>query len=293
MHDDLRAEAKALTTIDANLSRRRFMATSALAAGFAVAAGPLNAQSVITTGATGLVAGDVSIPTPDGSIPGYRAMPAAGGPFPVAIVAHEVFGMHEHIKDVARRFAKAGYFALVPALFTRVGDTSRLTTFEQIRPLIAKVTDRNVMADMDAGIAFAKASAKADTAKLGVTGFCGSGRYVWLYCAHNPALKAGVAWYGPLTGEPTETRPKNPIDIVADIKCPVLGLYGAADQGIPNETVERVREALKKAGKTGEIVLYEDTPHGFHADYRASYRPEQAKDAWARCLAWFKQYGAA
>ena len=293
MLDDLRAEVKALTTIDATLSRRRFMATSALAAGFAVAAGPLNAQGVITTDSTGLVAGDVSIPAPDGSIPGYRAMPAAGGPFPVVIVAHEIFGMHEHIKDVARRFAKAGYFALVPALFTRVGDMSGMTTIEQIRPLVAKVTDRNVMADMDAGIAFAKASAKADAAKLGVTGFCGGGRYVWLYSAHNPALKAGVAWYGPLIGEPSEVRPKNPIDVAADIKCPVLGLYGAADQGIPNDAVERMREALKKAGRTGEIVLYEDTPHGFHADYRASYRPGPAKDAWARCLAWFKQYGAA
>lgn len=293
MPDDLRAEVKALTSIDANLSRRRFMATSAMVAGFAVAAGPLNAQSVITTDSTGLVAGDVAIPIPGGSIPGYRAMPASGGPFPVVVIAHEIFGMHEHIKDVARRFAKAGYFAIVPALFTRAGDMSQMTTIEQLRPLVAKVKDSDVMADMDAAVAFAKASGKADTTKLGVTGFCGGGRYVWLYCAHNPAVKAGVAWYGPLVGQPSETRPKNPIDVVADLKAPVLGLYGAADQGIPVDTVERMRATMTSAGKTGEILLYEDTPHGFHADYRDSYRPGPAKDGWARCLAWFRQFGAA
>ena len=273
-------------------TRREFVMT-ALAAGFALAVGPVSAQT-ITTDATGLEAGEIKIPVPDGEIPAYRAMPAAGGPFPVVLVVQEIFGVHEHIKDICRRFAKLGHLAVAPELYARQGDVSRMTDMNEIMTkAVAKVSDAQVMADLDAAVSWAEKSGKGDVTKLGITGFCWGGRIVWLYAAHSPRLKAGVAWYGRLVGQPTELTPKYPLDVVSALKAPVLGLYGGADQGIPHETVEQMRAALQAAGNPSQIVLYPDTPHGFHADYRASYRQEQAQDGWKRLQEWFKKYGAA
>ncbi|MGE3821142.1 MAG: dienelactone hydrolase family protein [Isosphaeraceae bacterium] len=276
-------------TVD--LSRRQFTVTS-LAAGFALAVQPVSAQT-ITTGTEGLEAGEVKIPVKDGEIPAYRAAPATGGPFPVVLVVQEIFGVHEHIKDICRRFARLGYLAVAPELYARQGDVSKLTDFPEILKIVSKVPDAQVMADLDAAVAWAKGTGKAETTRLGVTGFCWGGRIVWLYSAHNPAVKAGVAWYGRLVGPTEELHPRNPIDLVGELKAPVLGLYGGADNGIPVESVEKMRAALKEAGKPSEIVLYPDTPHGFHADYRPSYRKDKAEDGWKRLLAWFKQHGVA
>jgi carboxymethylenebutenolidase len=274
-----------------DLSRREMLVTT-LATGFAVAVQPVAAQTVITTDSSGLEAGAVSIKAADREIPGYRAMPATGGPFPVVLVVQEMFGVHEHIQDVCRRLAKAGYMAIAPELYARQGDVSKLSS-DEIRPIVAKVPDRQVMSDLDAAIAFAKASGRGDTGRLGITGFCWGGRIVWLYAAHNPELDAGVAWYGRLVGETTEMTPRHPVDVVANLKAPVLGLYGGSDQGIPIDTVEKMRAACKAAGKTCEFVLYPNAPHAFHADYRPSYREEPAKHGWSRLLAWFKQHGVA
>jgi carboxymethylenebutenolidase len=286
MHEDL---LSLLPKIE--FTRREFVVTS-LAAGFAMAVQPVAADT-ITTDTNGLEAGEVKITVADGTIPAYRAMPEKGGPFPVVLVVQEIFGVHEHIKDICRRFAKLGYLAVAPELYARQGDVSKLTAFPEIIKIVSKVPDSQVLSDLDATVAFAKATGKADTTKLGVTGFCWGGRIVWLYAAHNPNLKAGVAWYGRLVGDKTDLQPKYPIDVVADLKAPVLGLYGEADQGIPVASVEKMRAALKEAGKTGEIVLYPATPHAFYADYRPSYRKEQADDGWKRCLEWFKKNGVA
>ena len=273
-------------------TRREFVMT-ALAAGFALAVRPVSAQT-ITTEATGLEAGEIKIPVPDGEIPAYRALPAAGGPFPVVLVVQEIFGVHEHIKDICRRFAKLGHLAVAPELYARQGDVSQVTDMNEIMTkVVAKVSDAQVMADLDAAVNWAEKSGKGEVTKLGITGFCWGGRIVWLYAAHSPRLKAGVAWYGRLVGQPTELTPKYPLDVVSALKAPVLGLYGGADQGIPSATVEQMRAALQAAGNPSQIVLYPDTPHGFHADYRASYRQEQAQDGWKRLQEWFKKYGAA
>jgi carboxymethylenebutenolidase len=286
MHDDL---TRLQPRFD--FSRREFVVTS-LAAGFAVAAQPV-ASTTISTDANGLEAGEVKIPVADGTVPAYRAMPAEGKDFPVILVVQEIFGVHEHIKDTCRRLAKLGYFAVATEMYARQGDVSKFT-FEQIQEIfkiVSKVPDAQVKSDLDATVAWAKASGKADTSRLGITGFCWGGRIVWLYAAHNPNLKAGVAWYGRLTGAADELHPKHPIDLVASISAPVLGLYGAADQGIPVASVDKMKDALQAAGKTAEIVVYPDTPHAFFADYRPSYRKEQAEDGWKRMLAWFKKYG--
>ncbi|MFO0807515.1 MAG: dienelactone hydrolase family protein [Gemmataceae bacterium] len=272
--------------------RREFVVTS-LAAGFALAVQPVSAQT-ITTDAKGLEAGEVKIPVTGGDIPAYRAMPATGGPFPVALVVQEIFGVHEHIKDICRRFAKLGYLAIAPEMYARQGDVSKITDIQKIiGDVVSKVPDKQVMADLDAAVAWAKASGKGDTAKLGITGFCWGGRIVWLYAVHNPNLKAGVAWYGRLVGQKNDLQPKYPVDIAAEIKAPVLGLYGEADTGIPLDSVEKMRAALKEAKKPGEIVVYPKAPHGFHADYRPSYRKTDAEDGWKRLQKWFKDHGAA
>jgi carboxymethylenebutenolidase len=286
MHEDL---LSLLPKVE--LTRRDFVVTS-LAAGFALAVQPVSAAT-ITTDTEGLEAGEVKVPVADGQIPAYRAMPAKGGPFPTVLVVQEIFGVHEHIKDICRRFAKLGYFAIAPEMYARQGDVSKLTDFQEIFKIVSKVPDKQVMSDLDAAVAFAKGTGKADTAKLGITGFCWGGRIVWLYSAHNPNLKAGVAWYGRLVGDKTELQPKYPIEVVADLKAPVLGLYGEADQGIPVASVEKMREALKAANKPSEIILYPETPHAFYADYRQSYRQKAADDGWARLQAWFKKNGVA
>lgn len=266
-------------------------AVTALAAGFALAVTPVSAET-ITTDTDGLVAGEVTIPVGATTIPGYRAAPAAGGPFPVILVVQEIFGVHEHIRDVCRRLAKLGWLAVAPELYFRQGDVSKLDNFQEIiSKVVSKVPDAQVMADLDATVAWA-GEHDGDTDRLGVTGFCWGGRIVWLYAAHAPKVKAGVAWYGRLVSQTDDLHPRNPVDVAAALHAPVLGLYGGADQGIPNDSVETMRAALAAAGGKSEIVLYPDAPHGFHADYRPSYRRDTAEDGWKRLVAWFRTHGA-
>lgn len=270
------------------LHRRDFLATK-LAAGFALAVQPITADT-ITTSAEGLVAGEVNIPSGDVSIPAYRAMPAAGKAFPVVLVVQEIFGVHEHIKDVCRRFGKLGYLAIAPEMYARQGDVSKLQNIQEIfQKVVSKVPDAQVMADLDAAVDWAAKSGKGDVARLGITGFCWGGRVVWLYAAHSAKLKAGVAWYGRLVGQASEMTPKHPVDVAASLKAPVLGLYGGQDQGIPQDTVEKMRAALKAAGKPSEIVVYPQAGHGFNADYRPGYNKEAAEDGWKRLQEWFRQ----
>jgi carboxymethylenebutenolidase len=272
-------------------ARRGFIVTS-LTAGFALAVQPVSAQT-ITTDTSGLEAGEVKIPAQGGDMPAYRAMPAKGSNFPVVLVVHEIFGVHEHIMDICRRFAKLGWLAVAPNLYARQGRVDNISNFEEIRKVVGQVPDSQVLADLDATVAWA-AKNKGNADKLGVTGFCWGGRIVWLYAAHQPKLKAGVAWYGGVAArQASELQPKSPLDLAGDLKAPVLGLYGEADQGIPVATLEEMRAKLKAAGKTGEIVIYPAAPHGFHADYRPSYRKEAAEDGWKRLLEWFRKYGAA
>ena len=288
---NMEADIRSLWPMLAPSRREAMMAT--LATGFALATQPVAADTTITTDAQGLEAGEVQIPTADVAIPAYRAMPAAGGPFPVVLVVQEIFGVHEHIKDVCRRLAKAGYLALAPEMYVRQGDVSNLKSIDEIRTVVAKVPDSQVMSDLDAAVAYAAETGRGDTERLAITGFCWGGRITWLYAAHNPKVRAGIAWYGRLVGEASEMTPRHPVDVAQDLKAPVLGLYGSADQGIPLDTVEAMRAACKAAAKTCEIVVYDGAPHAFHADYRPSYRAEPAKDAWARLLAWLKQHGVA
>jgi carboxymethylenebutenolidase len=284
------ADAKSLANrID--FSRRTMLVTS-LATGFAAAVQPVMAQT-ITTGAAGLDAGEIKIKTADVEIPAYRAMPATGTGFPVVLVVQEIFGVHEHIKDVCRRLAKLGYMAIAPEMYARQGDVAALKSIDEIRPIVAKVPDTQVMSDLDAAVAYAKASGKGNTDKLAITGFCWGGRITWLYTAHNPGVKAGVAWYGRIVGDATPLQPKHPIDIAAALNGPVLGLYGGADTGIPNDTVEKMKAACDAAKKPCEIKIYPDTPHAFHADYRPSYRADAAKDGWAKLTAFLKANGVA
>jgi carboxymethylenebutenolidase len=273
---------------------RREMLAASLATGFAAAVRPLAAQTMIHTDSDGLEAGAVNIPAADRELPGYRAMPAKSGPFPVILVVQEIFGVHEHIRDLCRRLAKQGYMAIAPELYVRQGSVADMTDIKEIiGKVVSKVPDAQVMSDLDAALAYAKASGRGDVSKLGITGFCWGGRIVWLYAAHSSALKAGVAWYGKLIGDSSANTPRHPIDLVTDLKAPVLGLYGGADQGIPIETVDRMRAACKAAGKECELIVYPDTPHAFNADYRPSYRPEAANDGWARMLTWFRAHGVA
>ncbi len=272
-------------------SRRSFIKTGALATGFALASRPILAQT-ITTDTEGLTAGEVMIPVDDSQIPAYRAMPATDGPFPLILVVQEIFGVHEHIQDLCRRLAKLGYIAVAPEMYFRQGDVSQLTNIQQIiSEVVSKVPDAQVMADLDATIAWAQASGSADVERLGITGFCWGGRIVWLYAAHNPQVKAGVAWYGRLVGESSDNTPTHPVDIAANLEVPVLGLYGEADQGIPVETVDQMRTALGDNPSQSQIIVYPEAPHGFFADYRDSYRPEIATMAWNELQTWFSQNG--
>jgi carboxymethylenebutenolidase len=268
--------------------RRGFLVTS-LSAGFAASVLPVGAQT-ITTSTDGLEAMEIKIPAQGGDIPGYCAAPATGTGFPLVLVVQEIFGVHEHIRDVCRRFAKQGYMAIAPELYARQGDVSKLTAIPEILPIVGKVPDAQVMADLDAAVAYAKKTGKANTDRLAVTGFCWGGRITWLYAAHNPNVKAGGAWYGRVAGATTELQPKNPIDLADKINGEVLGLYGAADPGIPNDTVEAMRVTLAAYGKFSNIVSYPDTPHAFHADYRPSYRKAAADDAWAKLTAHFAKH---
>jgi carboxymethylenebutenolidase len=280
------------------LGRRGFLAGSA-AAGFAasvVPTGPLLAQT-ITTPTTGLRTGDVLIRTADGrSMPGYFAAPANVSGAPTIVVVQEIFGVHEHIKDVCRRFARAGWLAIAPELYFRFGDPQQYPTVAQITgELVPKVTDAQVMSDIDATVAYAHVNG-GDRDRLGITGFCWGGRIVWLYSAHNPGVKAGVAWYGRLTGPTNAATPFHPYDVAVNLKAPVLGLYGGADTGIPVNTVDEMKTRLAAGNpysKASEFVVYPDAPHAFHADYRPSYRKDVADDGWKRATAWFRKHGVA
>lgn len=287
MHDELRSFLP-----KSDFTRRDFV-VSTLATGFALAVMPVSAET-ITTDTKGLEAGEVKIKTGDGEMPAYRAMPAGGKSPPVVLVVQEIFGVHEHIKDLCRRLAKLGYLAVAPELYARQGDVSKLTDFKEIiSKVVSKVPDSQVMSDLDATAAWAKESGAGDTSKLAVTGFCWGGRITWLYAAHNPKLKAGVAWYGRLTGDKDDQHPKHPLEIAGDLKAPVLGLYGGKDTGIPMDQVEKMQGLLKEAKSSSEIHVYPDAPHGFNADYRPSYTEAAAKDGWSRMLAWFKKHGVA
>ena len=272
------------------LDRRGFIVT-ALGAGFALSVTPTAAQSPIKTGSEGLTAGEVKIKVADGELVAYRAMPAGKTGLPVVMVVSEIFGVHEYIADVCRRLAKEGYLAIAPELFARYGDPRKYASVADLySAVIAKVPDSGVAADLDACAAWA-AKNGGDGARLGITGFCWGGRQVWLYAAHNPALKAGVAWYGRIDGEVNDRTPKYPLDVAAQLKGAVLGLYGSADQGIPMDDVGAMKDALAKAGSKSQVHVYEGAPHAFHADYRPTYRKEPAEDGWKRLLAWFRQNG--
>jgi len=285
---------------EGGLSRRNALKATATGAAFgttfALSVQPVQAQTMIVTPADGLTAGVVKVKTKDGKeMDAYRAMPATGQGFGTILVVQEIFGVHAHIADLCRRFAKLGYYAIAPELYFRQGDPKSISDVQALlREIVAKVPDEQVMGDLDATVDFAKGEGKADTAKLGITGFCWGGRIVWLYAAHSAGLKAGVAWYGRVVGDSTPLTPKHPVGIAKDLKAPVLGLYGGADTGIPNDTVDRMRAALKDgspAAQKSQIDTYADTPHAFNADYRPSYRKEQAEDAWKKAVAWFKTNG--
>jgi len=289
----MREDLLALVTNKEKWNRRDFVA-SGLATGFALAVQPVCAQTMIVTDTRGIAAGEVRIPVKDGTIPAYVAYPEKGKVFPMVLVVQEIFGVHEHIKDVCRRLAKIGYLAAAPELYYRQGDPAKLSDNKEIfAQIVSKVPDPQVMSDLDATVAWARGLGLAHKSKLAITGFCWGGRIVWLYAAHNQGLKAGVAWYGRVVGDKSNVTPTNPIDVVDRINAPVLGLYGGADAGIPNETVDRMRAALKAAGKKSDIHIYPDTPHAFHADYRPSYRKEQAEDGWKRLRAWLRKNGVA
>ena len=272
--------------------RRDFLAT-ALGASAALAASGTSAQQIVTD-TVGLDAGDVTIKVADGTIPGYRAMPATGGPFPVILVAPEVFGMNPYMKDVVRRLAKAGYYAITPDVYARKADLAKIPNIAEIIPIVNAKADTEMMSDFDATVAFAKASGKADVDKLGITGFCRGGRTTWMYAAHNPKLRAGVAWYGSLGGKTSDAMPKHPLDLAKEVKAPVLGLYGGKDSGIPLADVDKMRDALKGSGSKSEFVVYAEAGHGFNADFRPDdYRKQDAEEGWKRMLAWFKLWGVA
>lgn len=273
---------------------RRAVLRAALGVGYAAAA-PVVAQTAIRTPSDGLQVGEVQVSVGGETIPVYRAAPAGRTGLPVVLVISEIFGVHDYIADTARRFARAGYLALAPDLFVRQGDPMAYGELARLlSELIAKVPDAQVLADLDACVAWAAAHG-GDARRVAVTGFCWGGRQTWLYAAHNPQLRAAVAWYGRLEGERTPLQPQHPLDVAQRLHAPVLGLYGGADTGIPLASVERMQAALRAgsaAARASEFIIYPDAPHAFHADYRLSYRAEAAADGWRRCLAWFARHGA-
>ena len=298
LREDLKAEFNSLLpgqTTEAGATRRTALKT-ALGVGYAATALPIMAQTAIKTPADGLTAGEVTIEVNGFKMPAYRAAPAGKTGLPVVLVIQEIFGVHEYIADTARRFAKAGYLAIAPELFARQGDpTSYGEMAKLIAEVVSKVPDPQVMGDLDATVKWAGANG-GDLSKVGITGFCWGGRQTWLYAAHSKSIKAGVAWYGRLVGAQNELTPKNPVDVAASLNGPVLGLYGAADTGIPLDTLDKMKTVLatgNAAAKASQFVVYPDAPHAFHADYRPSFRKEPAEDGWKRALAWFKQQGVA
>ncbi|MGH8796816.1 MAG: dienelactone hydrolase family protein [Caldimonas sp.] len=277
-----------------DFSRRDFVRT-AVGSGFAAAVLPVGAQT-IRTDSIGLTVGEITIMVGDFKMPAYRAMPAGKTNLPVVLVVSEIFGVHEHIADVGRRFAKLGYLAIAPELFVRQGDAGSYGEVGKlVAEVVSKVPDAQAMGDLDATVAWAGRNG-GDTARLGITGFCWGGRITWLYDAHSAAVKGAVAWYGKLVGAASALNPKHPVDLVGELHAPVLGLYGGADTGITQDTVEQMKKALAAgngAAQHSQFVVYPDAPHAFHADYRPSYRKEAAEDGWKRCIAWLKSNGVA
>lgn len=298
LSNDLKNEFNSLLpgTSTPDGAARRTALQAVLGAGYAASVLPVMAQSVIKTPTDGLTTGEITVDVKGFKMPVYRAQPASKTRLPVVLVLSEIFGVHEYIADVANRFARAGYLALAPELFVRQGDAQSYGEIAKLQAeIISKVPDGQVMGDLDAALAWAGANG-GDLSKVAVTGFCWGGRQTWLFNAHNKSIKAGVAWYGRITGAKTELTPKNPIDIATVLNGPVLGLYGGADSGIPVSDVEKMKTALaggNAAAKASEFVVYPDAPHAFHADYRATYRKEAAEDGWKRTLAWFKLHGVA
>jgi len=274
------------------LSRRGFFmtATAATAAGYTLAAGPVRAQA-ITTDTAGLTVGEAKAKVADGEMPVYFARPANAANAPVILVAMEIFGLHEYIRDVTRRLAKLGAFAVAPDYYFRKGDLTKVTAQPELMPLVNAKPDAELLADLDATVAWAK-SQGGNTDRLGIMGFCRGGRTVWQYAAQNAGLKAGVAFYGSLVDPPAQAAvwPRSPTQRAAEMKAPVLGLYGEADQGIPVAQVDAMKAALAAAGKTFDFKVYPGAPHGFHADYRPSYRKEAAEAAWGEMVAWLKKH---
>lgn len=298
MHADLQAEFNALLPgqgTEAGATRRTAL-KAALGVGYAAAVLPIMAQTAIKTPTDGLTTGEVMIDVKGFKMPAYRAAPAGKSNLPVVLVLSEIFGVHEHIADVANRFARAGYLAIAPELFVRQGDAQSYGEMAKlIAEVINKVPDAQVMGDLDATVQWAGANG-GDLSRVGVTGFCWGGRQTWLFTAHSKYIRAGVAWYGRIVGANNDLTPRNPIDIATSLNGPVLGLYGGADTGIPLDTVEKMKGALaggNTASRASQFVVYPEAPHAFNADYRPSYRKEAADDGWKRCLAWFKANGVA
>jgi carboxymethylenebutenolidase len=277
---------------DKDFDRRDFI-WSALGASAALALSSPAAAQQVTTDTSGIAADDISIPTATGALRGYRAMPLTGGPFPVVLVAAEIFGLNHYIKDICRRLAKVGYYAIVPDLYSRKADLTKLSSMAEISPIVNSKYDTELVSDYDATVDFARASTKGDVTRMAITGFCRGGRTTLVYAAANPRLKAAAAWYGPVGGQANEFTPRTAMDRVGEIKVPVLGLYGAKDAGIPAEQVEKFFAALKAAGTPSELVMYPEAGHGFNADFRPdNYRKADSEDGWKRMLAWFAKYGA-
>jgi carboxymethylenebutenolidase len=284
--DDLAPKRPRALSLD-----RRTWVKGSLSIGFCAAISPVFGQT-ITTSAEGLIAGEVKFSAGDVDIPGYRAMPDDGGTFPTVLVIHEIFGVHEHIKDVCRRWAKLGYYAIAPELFARQGDAAAEKDMSKLMAdIVGKKPDAEAISDLDATLAFAKASGSADVNRAAVTGFCWGGRQAWLYAAHNPTLGAGVAWYGPLANVTNGLRPKNPPDIVGELRVPVLGLYGGLDKGITHDQIVAMQKKLADAGGSSKIIVYDDAGHAFYADYRPSYVKADAEASWKAATAWLKEHG--
>jgi len=262
---------------------------------YAAAVHPARLDTAIHTDVQGLDTAEVRIPVRDGELPAYQASPSGMlGAVPVVLVVEEIFGIHEYIRDVCRRLAKAGYFALAPDLFARQGDVLKMKDQQEIlSQVVSRVPDEQVMADLDEAAEYAARTGKADLARFGLTGFCWGGRIAWLYAAHSNRLRAAVAWYGRLIHPVSKLQPRTPVDVAPELKCPVLGLYGEADPAIPLEHVESMRQAIRAASKNASLMVYPGAGHGFHADYRATYHKDAATDGWLRLREWFREYGVA
>ncbi len=275
---------------------RRSAIKAAIGMGYVAAAGPVMSQTAIKTPADGLITGEVMVDVNGFKMPAFRSAPAGKTGLPVVLVVSEIFGVHEYIADVTRRLARQGYLAIAPELFVRQGDPGSYGEAARINAeLISRVPDDQVIGDLDACMAWAQSNG-GDVSRLAISGFCWGGRIVWLYAAHQPRLKAAVAWYGRLQGAVTPNTPKHPLEVTGQLKAPVLGLYGGADAGIPIDSVEQMKRALTQgspAARASEFVVYPDTPHAFHADYRATYRQGPAEDGWQRLQSWFRRHGVA